>query len=515
LPEKLGPVGRVGMGEKPVAVIVGLDGVPLGLLRRLAEEGVMPWLRGRLQRAVATETEVLVPYTAPSWATISTGVNPGKHGIYDFLVPAAGGEPRAASRLQDLEWPYVTEMAASAGASSVSVGVPFSWPPFVRRRHVVVSGWTSPGLEVWPPELRGRVLEALGGGLEPPRPGDLDSYVDTVVESAEREAALVEELMGSLEWRLFYLVMPQPDWAFHYTYGDVEEGGPRRGRVLRLFRVIDGLLRRIYESLPGPGLVVVASDHGFMVAREALNGNVLLERLGLLRRREERLSLRSRLVLRAARLLPSWLKSRLKYSSLAVLARRLGAAEAFDMSRLPIDYAASRAFFTSAYSLYTNPGLPPEEREAIAERLLGELGRYRHMFRVLARGRDYFWGPTVDKAPDIVVVPREGYNVTTRLMYRRVVEQGRWYVHSPRGALVLDTVDSPGPTPQLPPRRPVTTMDIAPTVLAWLGLPLDPGFDGEPLLAGIDVEGLGRRSYRLLARLGRGVARAAGLRGHG
>ena len=495
------------MGEKTAAVIIGLDGVPLGLLARLAEEGVMPFLRSRLQRAVAAETEVLVPYTAPSWATISTGVNPGKHGIFDFLVPVPGGEPRPATR-GDLYWPYVTEMAAAAGAPSVSVSVPFSYPPFLRRGVSVVSGWTSSRLEVWPPGLRGLVEEALGGVLEPPRPASLDSFVDAVLESAEREAALVEELLERLEWRLFYFVMPQPDWVFHYTYGEVVEGGPRRGRVARLFSLIDGLIRRVYERLPGPSLVAIVSDHGFMVAREALNGNVLLERLGLLRRREKRLSLRSRAVLRVARMLPPWLRSRLKYSSLAVLAKRLGAAEAFAYSSLPIDYAASKAFFTSAYSLYTNPSLPPEERRRVADQLLSELEKYRPMLRVLARGRDYFWGPRVGRAPDIVTVPREGYNITTRLMYRSVTEKGRWYVHSPMGALVLDAVDTPGPVPRLPGRRPPATMDIAPTVLAWLGLPLDPGFDGAPLLDGVDASRLGKRNYAALAALGRRVAAA-------
>lgn len=497
------------MPEKTAALIVGLDGVPLWLLRRLAEEGVMPFLRSRLQAgALAAESEVLVPYTAPSWTTISTGVNPGKHGIYDFLVPVPGGEPRPATR-SDLDWPFVTEMAAAAGAPAVSVAVPFSSPPFVRRNLSVVAGWTSPRLEVWPGSLRALVEGVLGDTLEPPRAPDLDGYVDAVVENAEREASLVEELAEKLDWRLFYLVFPHPDWAFHYTYGEVEEDGPRRGKLLRLFRLVDQVLRKLYDSLPGPGLIAIVSDHGFMVARESLNGNVFLERLGLLRRREKKLSLRSRLVLWAARNLPPWLKSRLKYSSVAMLAKRLGAAEAFETSSLPIDYAASKAFFTSAYSLYVNPALPREEKVKIREQLLGELARYRGMLRVLARGDEYFWGPHVDRAPDIVTVPREGYNISTRLMYKNIVEKGRWYVHSPRGAMILDTVDSPGPLPRLPRDRPPATMDIAPTVLAWLGLPLDPGFDGEPLLEGIEAENLGKRNYQVLARLGRGIARAA------
>ena len=487
------------------AVIIGLDGVPLGLLKKLAEEGVMPWLHGRLGHAVSSELEVLVPYTAPSWPTISTGVNPGKHGIYDFLVPRPNAEPRPATRM-DLEWPYVTEMASANGLPSVSISVPFNYPPFVRSGVRVVSGWTSARLETWPPGDRDEALRLLGGEHGPPKPSSLEEYVDTVIENTERQAELIKAYYTGKPWRVFYFVLPGPDWVFHYTYGDVVQGTRLGKRVHRLFRVIDGLIRFLYENAPGETLFIHVSDHGFMEAREALNGNVLLEREGLLRRSEERVNLRSRLVLRLAAMLPPWLKHRLKYSSLAVLARRLGAAAAFEYSRLPIDYAASKAYFTSAYSVYTNPGLPREERERVASRVLELLQRYRGMLRVAARGREFFWGPHVDRAPDVVVIPREGYNVTTRLAYRSVVEKGRWYVHGPRGMLILDAVGAGDASPRLPEERPPFSMDVAPTVLAWLGLPLDPGFDGEPLLEGVKPGELGRRSYRVLARLGKRVS---------
>jgi len=493
----------VGAGDR-YAVIIGLDGVPLGLLKKLAEDGVMPWLHGRLAHAVSSELEVLVPYTAPSWPTISTGVNPGKHGIYDFLVPRPNAEPRPATRM-DLEWPYVTEMVSANGLPSVSISVPFNYPPFVRSGVRVVSGWTSARLETWPPGERGEALRLLGGQQGPPKPTSIEDYVDMVIENTERQAELIRSYYTGKPWRVFYFVLPGPDWAFHYTFGDVVRGTRLGRRVYRLFRVIDELIRFLYENAPGETLFIHVSDHGFMEATEALNGNVLLEKEGLLKKSEERVNLRSRVVLRLASLLPPWLKHRLKYSSLAVLARRLGAAAAFEYSRLPIDYAASKAYFTSAYSVYTNPGLPPEERERVASQVLSILQRYRGMLRVVARGRDYFWGPHVDRAPDVVVIPGEGYNVTTRLAYRSVVEKGRWYVHGPRGMLVLDAPDG-GTRPRLPAERPPFSMDVAPTVLAWLGLPLDPGFDGEPLLEGVDTRRLGRRSYGILARLGKRLA---------
>ncbi len=488
---------------KPVAVIAGLDGMPLGLLVELMERGVMPWLHSAWKRFAAAETEVYVPYTPPSWATISTGVNPGKHGVFDAFTPTPEGGVRLVTKM-DLERPYVNEMAAAGGVESVCVGVLYCYPPFVRTRNTVVSSWADPRLSTWPPDLRPTVVRILREGWEPRKPASLEEYVDRTLEGLERRAALVEELYRRRSWRLFYFMLPEPDWLFHYLYGDIVEGTRLGRRAYKVFERIDRMLRLLYEEMPEPGLFLLVSDHGFMEARRALNGNVLLKKLGLLVEEERRVSLRSRLVMEVARRLPPWLKSRLKYSRAAMLARRLGAAEAFETSRLPIDYSRSKAFFMSAYSLFVNRSLPREERERIAETVLRELGRYREMFRVLKRGRDYFWGPYVDRAPDVVTVPREGYNVTTRLIYRSIVEDGRWFVHSPRGMLALSTVGGDS-APRLPTGRLPATTDVAPTVLAWLGLPLDPVFDGEPLLEPRPETGL--RRYGVLARIGKAVAK--------
>lgn len=117
------------------------------------------------------------------------------------------------------------------------------------------------------------------------------------------------------------------------------------------------------------------SDRGVTVARRAVNGNVLFEKLGLLKRQELGLPLRSRLLLSVARLLPSWLKSRLKYSSLAFLARKVGAAEPFMMGSPPVELP-SMAFMTTSYNVYVNPQLSHEEKQLARSTVLKAFGRY-------------------------------------------------------------------------------------------------------------------------------------------
>jgi predicted AlkP superfamily phosphohydrolase/phosphomutase len=69
-------------------VILGLDGLDYGLTSKLLEEGKLPHLaalrdRGSFQALGST----LPPISPVAWSSFQTGVNPGKHNIFDFLTP--------------------------------------------------------------------------------------------------------------------------------------------------------------------------------------------------------------------------------------------------------------------------------------------------------------------------------------------------------------------------------------------------------------------------------------------
>lgn len=69
-------------------VILGLDGLDYGVTRKLLDAGRLPNLaklrdRGSFQSLGST----LPPISPVAWSTFQTGVNPGKHNIFDFLMP--------------------------------------------------------------------------------------------------------------------------------------------------------------------------------------------------------------------------------------------------------------------------------------------------------------------------------------------------------------------------------------------------------------------------------------------
>jgi predicted AlkP superfamily phosphohydrolase/phosphomutase len=69
-------------------VILGLDGLDHGLTERLLNEGKLPHLAAlREQGDFKSLGSTLPPISPVAWSSFQTGVNPGKHNIFDFLTP--------------------------------------------------------------------------------------------------------------------------------------------------------------------------------------------------------------------------------------------------------------------------------------------------------------------------------------------------------------------------------------------------------------------------------------------
>src|SRR5882672_5857589 len=81
------PPGKPLRRTKQRVFVIGFDGMDPTLTKRWMDEGKLP----NLQRLAETGTFSVLASTQPSesptaWSSFATGVNPGKHNIYDFLV---------------------------------------------------------------------------------------------------------------------------------------------------------------------------------------------------------------------------------------------------------------------------------------------------------------------------------------------------------------------------------------------------------------------------------------------
>src|SRR5689334_4714952 len=73
-------------GQEPKLIILGFDGADADLARQWMDEGKLPNLaKLRAEGTFAPLRSTIPSQTPVSWSTFSTGLNPGRHGIFDFL----------------------------------------------------------------------------------------------------------------------------------------------------------------------------------------------------------------------------------------------------------------------------------------------------------------------------------------------------------------------------------------------------------------------------------------------
>ena len=137
------------------AVIVGFDGMDYHLLKRFREEGVdLPNFAALEKEGVFAPLWSTEPPISPvAWSTFATGVNPGKHNIFDFLttdrgtyMPRISGSdilpPRRTLKIGDRVFPLSRpriellrksksfwKVAGEHGIFSSVLRVPFTFPP--------------------------------------------------------------------------------------------------------------------------------------------------------------------------------------------------------------------------------------------------------------------------------------------------------------------------------------------------------------------------------------------------
>jgi predicted AlkP superfamily phosphohydrolase/phosphomutase len=67
-------------------VIIGLDGVPFGMIKDFAETGVMPNTAELISQGIFKKMHSSIPeVSSVAWSSIITGNNPGEHGIFGFM----------------------------------------------------------------------------------------------------------------------------------------------------------------------------------------------------------------------------------------------------------------------------------------------------------------------------------------------------------------------------------------------------------------------------------------------
>ena len=441
-------------------LIVGLDGATWDLADRFIAEGRMPNLaRLVAEGARAPLNSTSPPMTLPSWSSMLTGCNPGRHGIFDFVRKVEGRWALEFTNATHRAVPTLMRVLSDRGLRAGSVAVPTTWPP-EPLNGAQISGFDGPvstGIDASfcePKGLYDEIKRRFGGmkfaDFQETVIDDAwhDRALDALLREIPRKTAIAKWLMAEERYDCFMLLFGESDTASHHFWMFHDEQSPRydaaasarlKGAIATVYGALDDALGALIAAA-GPEHVCVVSDHGFGGASTyALYLNRFLESKGWLTYKRDvevdgmatGSGLASKLRAAAATRVPSSWQGKIYR---AVPDAVLGTIES--KSRFgDIDFARTRAVsdeMNYAATIRLNlPGASAAQREEAVSALRADLATWevdghRVVERVSTR-EELYTGSCVSDSPDLILDLhlRDGYSYTL-LPSLRVPEGTTW-----------------------------------------------------------------------------------------
>ncbi len=426
-----------------------------------------------------------------------TGKNPGKHGVLDFVTCSdVGSEHPSLISSRSFDDKTLWEILGAHGKRVGVVNVPVTYPPKEVNGFLVSGFMTPPSAKVftYPADLAQQIPDyridtkfALARHQAGTKYESKTELLSEQYDITEKRASAVLTLMDKWETDFFIVVFKGTDNMQHYFWD-------RENVLLEYYQKMDEIVGRLLAKAGSNANVFVISDHGFgSRATKEFATNALLEKLGLLQTRRNltgcllnwafRLALKVNKRIEIGRRLPAkgadiagkaltqrtpvvWSRTKAygrdELTSMAAINVNLRGRERYGVVEPGDDYEATRDGILAALKSLTDP--------ETGERIM--TGVYRN--------DDIYWGSNLSKMPDIIGVPNPKYLVRNRMIFTRKLFAGSTellageHYAQPNGILIANG-------PDIREGGEIASsklIDIAPTILHMLGVPVPKDMDG-------------------------------------
>ena len=270
-------------GMKNKVVVVGIDGAALNIMMPWMNAGKLPNLARIIKDGAWGDMESPPPInSAPAWTSIVTGNNPGKHGVYGFKDTSYRSveEFSNASSVKTKQlWTLLSEYGKKVGV----INVPLTYPPIPVNGYMI-SGMDTPGphcVFTYPPKLQDEINRTAGGYIIEANISDSymlsndnerKLFIKQVMEALDKRIQTFQYLNEKYPADFTMIVFVATDriqhrfWKFfdsehpHFEQDKSEKFGMA---VLDVYQKIDEFLGNLLNMLSEDTYLMIVSDHGF------------------------------------------------------------------------------------------------------------------------------------------------------------------------------------------------------------------------------------------------------------
>ena len=408
------------------------------------------------------------PITIPAWMVMCTGLDAARLGVYGFRHRTDYSYDKmwtaTSKSFPDKKlWDYVGER----GGRSVLVSIPPSYPPYPVPGELV-SCFITPGPEnpyTYPAELKAELESRFGPYIFDAefRTDDRDLILKKTYEMTDQRFAVLDYLLTRKPWNLFMFVeigvdrMHHTFWKYHDRAHHLYEPGNRyETAIIDYYKHVDAKLGELLAKAGDDTLVLAISDHGAKRMKGAFCINHWLVDQGLLTMKET-------------------------------------PAKPVTIEKLPVDWSRTKAWGWGGYyaRIFLNvegrepAGIVPAEdyerfRDELAAKIMAIRGPNGEKWETKVIKPQEHWEELNGDYPDLMVYFddlfwRSAGTLGHKGLYLAENDTGPDdAVHAQEGMYILYD-----PRRQESKRRDIDILDVAPTVLDRLGLPVPKEMKGK------------------------------------
>lgn len=483
-------------------VFLGIDGATLNVVKPLIENGDLPNFKRLLDnKFLKTFKSTYPPSSPPAWNSIFTGVNPGKHGIYDFVKRKKDSYFIEPVFSEDRQSPFIWELSEMRKKKTIALSIPFAYPPR-KLNGIMTTGLGAPSKDsnfTYPDDFKDYISENY-----PNFDIDFEEHffdfhnesekaLEKIYEVTKAQFELAKDLFLNRKWDFLTVVFRSTDVIQHYFFNNK--------RVMKkYYQQMDVVIGWFMNEIDKDTYLIVASDHGFREVKTRFLINNWLRKEGDLKLQEQN-EKKSLTQILDAQFIERMLY-KLGFKQLIWMIKRSPLLEFFAKYFLKsdrtnyffnIDWPNTRFYFLSSF-LYVNQ----KRREPAGvinkndkRKLLLKLKK--KMMKISYRGRltvkkvilseDAYVGAN-GNTPDMIIIPNDEVFISGEVNYDSkffIKETNRNGEHAVDGLVSVYHKNSKK-VARFKTKRNLSLYDIAPTVLKMLRIKTNSNFDGTPFV---------------------------------
>jgi len=491
-------------------IVIGLDGATFNVLNPMMEKGIMPNLKKLIKKGIFGEIDTYVTGMGQGWVSFMTGKDPVKHGIFYWTL----SKGVTSSFIKDKTlWDILSDYGKKVGL----INVPYTYPPKQINGFLIsgLGGGVLPSTKVvftYPQELYSEILREVGKyerGWITLDYEDPFKFVNKIIQVTKLRIKTAKYLYKKYDCDFFMIVFRGMDAIQHrlWNYIDFKFTSEDDIKVVNLiqsyYNLVDSYIGMIIKQNPDKNIFII-SDHGFVPSKAIVYLNEFLAQKGYLVKNEPKVNLKLKVLEIAKMLLGAYYKKFLMYRFINKFNKFR--TKKLKLSRLEssTNWDQTLAFASSPFGIsinlkekYTNLR---EKYEKLRKAIITELSQLKYpdsgenVFEKVYKKEAINLQRNFEIAPDILFEYTEGFqgnveiNFKNKTIFMSLAKERFKFgtgIHARNGILIAwgKCIKN-----NLKIKN-AKIIDVAPTILSIIGLPIPNDMDGRVLKEIIKTKG--------------------------